>query len=91
MALPDTNDPHFFYHDIEAAGEEDTAVVEYCYEAATDVEDTSSISAESNEGDFNCVLWSQKLWQTKQACASLLWFRPASGFTILPCLLIFYT
>ena len=48
MALLDTNDPHFFYDDIAAAREEDEAVVEDFYEA--DVEDTSSVSAESNEG-----------------------------------------
>ena len=50
MALLDTNDPHFFYDDIAAAREEDEAVVEDFYEAATDVEDTGSVSAESNEG-----------------------------------------
>ena len=50
MAFLDTNDPHFFYDDIAAAREEDEAVVEDFYEAATIVEDTGSVSAESNEG-----------------------------------------
>ena len=50
MALLDTNDPHFFNDDIPAAREEDEAVVEDFYEAATDVEDRGSVSAESNEG-----------------------------------------
>ena len=83
MALPDTNDPHFFYDDIAAAREEDEAVVEDFFEAATYVEDTSSISAEGPRlaqskcpsaiscagGDFNCMVqWSRKLWQTKRAC-----------------------
>ena len=43
-------DPHLFYDDIAAAREEDEAVVEDFYEAATDVEYTGFISAESNEG-----------------------------------------
>ena len=50
MALLDTNDPHLFYDDIAAAREEDEAVAEDFYEAATDVEDTGSVSAQSNEG-----------------------------------------
>ena len=50
MALPDINDPHCFYDDITAAGEEDEVVVWDFHQAATDFEDTGSISAESSEG-----------------------------------------
>ena len=38
------------YGDVAAAQEEDEVVVQDVYEAATDVEDTGSINAESNEG-----------------------------------------
>ena len=48
--LIDTDDPHLFYDDIAAVQEEDAVVVDSLHEAATDVEDTGSISAELNEG-----------------------------------------
>ena len=35
--------------------------------------------------------WSWRLWQTKRACASLFCFHSASGFAILPRLLMFHT
>ena len=50
MSLLDTSDPHFFHDDIAATREEDEAVVEDFYEAATNVEDTGSVNADSNEG-----------------------------------------
>ena len=90
MALLDTNDPHLFYDDIAAAREEDEAVAEDFYEAATDVEDTGSVSAQSNEGVEEHAGVGKTVADKACLCLSFC-LRLASEFAILPCLLMYET